>query len=163
MRNVKYGRFVDFMPPMDYDDDNFLIGGHRYIRHAQEQSLRTAGYEYYIEKEGQLITIQDATILEKALARMKFVFKGHKKRVLGERTFETKKVNPYSGPIQKLGVKLDEKGNEVVDKAYFVESEKEALARGDREAARAVVQKRNEAEESIRRIQKNEQDDDLSR
>lgn len=68
MRNVNYGRFVDFMPPEpDY-------GGNIYQGNVEEASLRTAGYEYYIKKHGIKITISDASLLEKMAAHFKFIF-----------------------------------------------------------------------------------------
>lgn len=62
MRNVKYGAFVDFMPPA-YDQDG-LIGGHARARNVQKQALETLDHEYYlIHKDGFIETISDAKFL----------------------------------------------------------------------------------------------------
>ena len=123
MRKVKYGRFVDFMP-IGYDADG-LIGGHRYARQSEEESLRTAGYEYYIIDNNIKKTIGDATIIEKTYARFLFLFEPKKKKVLGVRSKTI--INPYSDPNPQLGVKLDEKGEKVVDKSYYESHEKRII------------------------------------
>ena len=148
MRKVNYGRFVDFMPPMS-DYDNGMIGGHIYQRHAEEASLETAGYEYYVTEDGHKVTIYDASMLEKLAARVKFVFNPKKKRVLGVRSERKQDVNPYSDPTPQLGVKLDKDGRRVVDRDYYRNAEKRALERGDRAAARAAYEKMKETEEEL--------------
>ena len=114
MRKVNYGRFVDFMPP-EPDYDSGLIGGHIYQKNAEEASLKTAGYEYYVTKDGSKITIYDASVFEKLTARIKFVFEPKKKRVLGVRSERVNDVNPYGSTMPQLGVKLDKDGNRIVD------------------------------------------------
>ena len=148
MRKVKYGRFVDFMPP-EPDYDSGLIGGHIYQRNAEEASLKTAGYEYYVTKDGSKLTIYDATFFEKLTARIKFVFEPKKKRVLGVRAEKKSEVNPYSDPTPQLGVRLDENGNRVVDEDYYRNAEERALERGDRKAAREVYEKKKEVEAEL--------------
>lgn len=148
MRNVRYGRFVDFMPPMD-DYDNGMIGGHIYTRNAEEASLKTAGYEYYVTKDGDKVTIYDASFLEKMAARVRFVFNTKKKRVLGVRSEKKNDVNPYSSPVPQLGVRLDKDGNKVVDEDYYRSAEERAIARGDRKAARQVYEKKKEVEDEL--------------
>lgn len=123
MRKVKYGRFVDFMPP-SYDPYG-MAGGHIYARHAEEESLKTAGYEYYIIDNGENITVNDATAIEKARARFEFLFNFKKKKVLGVRTEIV--VNPYSDPNPQLGIRLDQNGNKEVDKAYYEKHEKRVI------------------------------------
>lgn len=150
MRQVSYGRFVDFMPP-SYDDYG-MIGGHIYQRNAEEASLRTAGYEYYVTKDGVKVTIYDASFVEKLLARAKFVFNSKKKRVLGVRTEKQEEVNPYSSATPQLGVRLDKDGNKVVDEDYYRAAEERALARGDRKAAREVYEKKLEVEDELSRM-----------
>ena len=150
MRNVGYGRFVDFMP--NYSDDVWdtgMIGGHIYQRNEEEASLRTAGYEYYVTKDGSKVTIYDASFVEKLLARAKFVFNPKKKKVLGVRSEKNDAVHPYSDPIPQLGVKLDENGNKVVDADYYKAAEERAIARGDRQAARQAYEKKLETEAEL--------------
>lgn len=151
MRKVNYGRFVDFMPPMD-DYDYGLIGGHIYQRNAEEASLKTAGYEYYVTEEGHKVTIYDASLLEKLAARVKFVFNPKKKRVLGVRSEKKQDANPYSDPTPQLGVKLDKDGRRVVDKDYYRNAEERALARGDRAAANAAYEKMKQTEEELAKM-----------
>lgn len=151
MRKVNYGRFVDFMPP-EPDYDSGLIGGHIYQRNAEEASLRTAGYEYYVTKDGSKLTIYDATFFEKLTARIKFVFEPRKKRVLGVRSEKKADVNPYSDPTPQLGVKLDKNGNRVVDEDYYRNAEERALERGDRKAAREAYEKKKQTEEELAKM-----------
>jgi len=130
MRKVYYGRFVDFMPPMaDYDDG--LIGAHIYTRHAESESLKTAGYEYYIFEprrgfvKGIITTINDATLLEKIRARFIFLFTPKKREILGVRS--DAHHNPYDDPDPQLGTKIDESGKKIVDKSYYNEKENDVL------------------------------------
>lgn len=151
MRKVKYGRFVDFMPP-EPDYDSGLIGGHIYQRNAEEASLKTAGYEYYVTKDGSKLTIYDATFFEKLTARIKFIFQPKKKRVLGVRTEKKVEVNPYSDPTPQLGVRLDKDGNKVVDEDYFRGAEERAIEKGDRKAAREAYEKKKEVEDELAKM-----------
>lgn len=151
MRKVKYGRFVDFMPP-EPDYDSGLIGGHIYQRNAEEASLKTAGYEYYVTKDGSKLTIYDATFFEKLTARIKFIFQPKKKRVLGVRTEKKAEVNPYSDPTPQLGVRLDKDGNKVVDEDYFRGAEERAIEKGDRKAAREAYEKKKEVEDELAKM-----------
>ena len=148
MRNVRYGRFVDFMPP-SYDYDSGMIGGHIYTRNAEEASLKTAGYEYYVTKNGSKLTTYDATLFEKLTARIKFVFEPKKKKVLGVRSDKKTYTNPYSNSTPQLGVKLDKDGNKVVGEDYYRNAEDRALARGDRKVARVVYEKRKKLKKSL--------------
>lgn len=142
MRNVNYGRFVDFMPPEpDY-------GGNIYQGNAEEASLRTAG----IKKHGIKITIYDASLLEKMAARLKFIFQLKKKRALGVRTEKKAEVNPYSNPIPQLGLRLDKDGNKVVDDDYFRWSEERAIEKRDRKAAREVYEKKKKVEAELAKM-----------
>jgi hypothetical protein len=156
MRNVRYGRFVDFMPP-SYDYDSGMIGGHIYTRNAEEASLKTAGYEYYVTKDGVKVTIYDASLLEKMAARVRFAFNTKKKRVLGVRTEKKDSISPYSDPVPQLGVRLDENGNKVVDEDYYRNAEERAIARGDRKAAREVYEKKQEVEAELAAMFEEEQ------
>lgn len=151
MRNVSYGRFVDFMPYPSNEDvyDMDMIGSHIYQRNAEEASLKTAGYEYYVTKDGDKVTIYDASFLEKLFARTKFVFNSKKKRVLGVRSEAKGKVNPYSDTSPQLGVRLDENGKKVVDKDYFSAAGERAAARGDIKAVNDAHRKMVEAEEEL--------------
>ena len=148
MRKVNYGRFVDFMPP-EPDYDSGLIGGHIYQKNAEEASLKTAGYEYYVTKDGSKITIYDASVFEKLTARIKFVFEPKKKRVLGVRSERVNDVNPYGSTMPQLGVKLDKDGNRIVDEDYYRNAEERAIERGDREALQKVYEKKKEVEDEL--------------
>lgn len=151
MRKVNYGRFVDFMPP-EPDYDSGLIGGHIYQRNAEQASLKTAGYEYYITEDGSKVTIYDASLLEKLSARIKFVFKPKKKRVLGVRTERQNDINPYSSTVPQLGVKYDKAGNLVVDEDYYNAAEERALLRGDRASAQEAHRKKLETEAELAKM-----------
>lgn len=147
MRKVRYGRFVDFMPPT-YDDDCGLIGAHAYIANAQREALKTAGYEYYVEDEGRKVTIDDANYVERMVALMFFVFASNKKRVLGSRSISS--VNPYNDPTPQLGTRLDENGDRVVDEGYYENAIQRAIERGDRKAVVDAEKKFREAKEKFR-------------
>lgn len=95
MRLVLYGRFVDWMPAK-YEVDQ-PIGVHMMIRRQQEMAAKTAGYEYYIIKDGHRVTIYDATRFEKLRALLLFAFKTDKKLILGERT-----PKPKENDIEKV-------------------------------------------------------------
>lgn len=117
MRNVYIGKFADYKPAsFDYDDG--LIGGHIATRDDMERAARTIGLEYYIKDEnGKNIMIEDATISEKILARIKYIFKPNKVRVVG---YRTDKMSDLLKPGYSLGRKYNEgKGKWVVDKEYY--------------------------------------------
>ncbi len=120
MRKVHYGCFVDFMPP-EWEPDQ-PIGMHIYIRHAEEESLKTAGNEYYIVENGKKEIIKDANIIEKANAKLRYLLNPNKKKIVGERS--NSKVNPYSDPNPQLGVKLNEDGKKIIDDSYYNSAEK---------------------------------------
>ena len=122
MRNIRYGAFVDFMPPV-YEPFG-LIGEHIYSRNAQEESLKTYGYEYYVVDENGYTTIKDVSTLEKILARAKFAISFNKKEVVGIRNGELSKRNPYNHIGAQLGVKLDENGHKIKDTAYYAKKTK---------------------------------------
>lgn len=123
MRKVRYGVFVDFMPPV-YDPYG-LIGEHIYVRRAERESLKTAGYEYYIIDNGEIKTVADANFFEKIRARFLFLFNSRKKKVVGVR--DELKVSPYSDPDPQLGVKLADDGKKVVDESYYRMHEKRVM------------------------------------
>ena len=148
MRNVKYGLFTDFMPPTIDDDDTGLIGAHIYIRNAQRRAAKTLRNEYYVLHDGSTICIHDATFVEKALARLKFVFAKNKRKVVGVRG----KYNPYDGPVPRLGVCYGPNGQLEVDSEYFNECASSALSRGDRDAYLSLHKKKQEAEEFVSSI-----------
>jgi len=117
MRNVYLGKFADYKPA-EYDYDSGLIGGHIAVRNEQAKLAKTIGLEYYIkDKNGKNIMIEDANMLEKILAGIKYVFKPNKARVVG---YRSDRISDLSRPGYSLGRKYDEgKGKWVVDKEYY--------------------------------------------
>lgn len=123
MRKVYLGKFADYNPNSSYEDDVFaydheLIGGHIAARYDREKAQKTVGLEYYTKDEdGRNIMINDATILEKLLAKAKYVFKLDKKKVVG---YRSDKISDTLRAGYSLGRKYDEgKGKWVVDKEYY--------------------------------------------
>ena len=116
MRKVYIGKFADYKPA-EYDYDYGLIGGHRAARYYMERTAKTISLEYYVkDKDGRNIMIKDATILEKVLARIKYVFNSNGGKVVGYRSTQTSDVLT---PGYSLGRKRDDKGKWRVDKEYY--------------------------------------------
>lgn len=157
MRKVKYGRFVDFMP-LGYDD-NGLIGGHIYASHSEEESLKTAGYEYYIIDNNVKKTIDDGTMIEKMRARFMFLFEPKKKKVLGTRSKSI--VNPYINPNPQLGVKLDENGDKVIDKSYY-ESHEKRIINDPKKSDKTKLEELKIIREQIQKMKTNLEEEKIS-
>lgn len=115
MRDVKYGKFVDFMPPT-YDGSG-MIGARIYVRQAQEEALKTAKNEYYIQEGYREIIVKDANIIEKMRARFKHLIDIDKHKVVGSR--ESALNNPYNDPEPQLGVRINKDGKKEVDSSYY--------------------------------------------
>ena len=146
MRKVYYGVFVDFYPPSYGDCD--MIGARIYIARARRVAYATAGYEYYIydEKRHSYVPIDDATVMERLSARIKHLFKLHKKEIIGCRP---EKHDPYDTNNPQLGLKVDENGNKQVDEQYYNEAVKREAEKGNHEMVKAAEAKREEAHNYI--------------
>lgn len=151
MRKVYYGLFLDYMPPR-YDACD-LIGMHIYIKNAQKAALKTAGYEYYIYEDGDRITIDDASSLEKMRARILFLFNMRKEKILGVRSSKKKDVNPYSDPCPQLGICLDSNGNKKVDNHYYDSACERGIQEDDMDKVLEAELKREEAQQYVNSLE----------
>lgn len=118
MRKVKYGKFLDHKPAQYDNYDFIMIGQHIAINNETRELKETQSKEYYIEENDLCpVIIKDPTILEKVVAKIKFIFKLNKNSVVGYRN--NSESDLYKTEYQ-LGKKWDDEKQEwVIDEKYY--------------------------------------------
>jgi len=109
VRKVNKGIFQDHeTATRDYDImDTPMIGARIAVNNEINQQAKTRALEYYITDEnGKNIMIEDATILEKISANLKYMVKPNKKKVVG---YRSECGSDLKRPGFRLGLKWDEK------------------------------------------------------
>ena len=155
MRKVYYGVFADFWPP-SYDDSCDLIGAHIYISRARRAAYATAAGEYYTKEKNESgyvkkTIIDDATFIEKLVARTKYLFTPGRREIIGVRP---QKHDPYNTSSPQLGIIVDEDGNRQVDEKYYQEAIERGIAKKDDAMVADAEQKREEARAYTRVLKK---------
>lgn len=134
-RTVCYGGFAN--EPLPEWDPDLPIGLHNIMRRQIKESLKKATFEYYITFDGHSVVIDDATVLEKMFARIKFLFNPNKRLIVGVKGQMGDKIPVGDGVYTySIKTKRNKKGKTVIDTKHY----KETLERGKQ----YQIQKENE-------------------